>query len=203
MSVRYPVNEIFFSIQGEAHLRGFQMAFLRLAGCSVGCPECDTNYAAKSTHDARDLSFRVLEEIPSSVKDRWVWITGGEPTDHDLVPLIRELRARGLSVAVATAGHKRFTPTVDWLSVSPHKAEDFSQRYGHEIKLVDGLHGLDLDEFVGEHRDGYTDFWYRYVQPLSVDGVEQPDSLARCMDFLDRHPNWALSRQDHLAIGVR
>jgi organic radical activating enzyme len=197
------VSEIFWSIQGESHLRGFQMAFLRLGGCSVGCPECDTAYAAKSTHDARELSFRVGDMIPSSAKDKWVWITGGEPQDHDLVPLIRELRARGLSVAVATAGHKRFTPTVDWLSVSPHKAESFVQRYGHEIKLVDGLHGLDLFEFVAEHKDGYTDFWYRYVQPLSIDGVEDPASLKRCMEFLERHPNWALSRQDQHVVGFR
>jgi organic radical activating enzyme len=36
---------IFWSLQGEAHLRGFQMAFVRLAGCSVGCPQCDTDYS--------------------------------------------------------------------------------------------------------------------------------------------------------------
>ena len=112
------------------------MCFLRLAGCSVGCPECDTDYSVKSRHDPRELSFRVLEKIHSEVKDKWVWITGGEPTDRDLVPLIRQLQDRGLSVAVATSGHRRFTPTVDWLSVSPHQVEGFSQTYGHEIKGV-------------------------------------------------------------------
>lgn len=38
-------NGIFWSLQGEAHLRGFQMMFVRLAGCSVGCPMCDTDYS--------------------------------------------------------------------------------------------------------------------------------------------------------------
>lgn len=203
MPVQYPVTEIFWSIQGEAHLRGFQMAFLRLAGCSVGCPECDTDYSMKSKHYARELSFRVSELVPPSVKDRWVWVTGGEPNDRNLLPLIRELKARRLSVAVATSGHARFTPTVDWLSVSPHTIENFTQTYGNEIKLVDGLHGLDLEEFLAAYPDGTTDFWYRYVQPLSVDGVEDPESVARCLAFLERHPNWALSRQDHLAVGKR
>lgn len=36
--MKYPVAEIFFTIQGEGHLRGFQQTFIRLAGCSVRCP---------------------------------------------------------------------------------------------------------------------------------------------------------------------
>ena len=179
------------------------MCFLRLAGCSVGCPECDTDYSVKSRHDPRELSFRVLEKIHSEVKDKWVWITGGEPTDRDLVPLIRQLQDRGLSVAVATSGHRRFTPTVDWLSVSPHQVEGFSQTYGHEIKLVDGLNGLVLEDWWQQYPDGLTDFWYRYVQPMSVNGVEDPASLERCLKFLRDHPNWALSRQDQHMVGFR
>lgn len=44
--MKYPLslNPIFWTIQGEAHLRGFQMCFVRLAGCSVGCEHCDTDY---------------------------------------------------------------------------------------------------------------------------------------------------------------
>jgi hypothetical protein len=109
---------------------------------------------------------------------------------------------------VATSGVKRLVPVVDWLSVSPHSADPakFQQRYGNEIKLVDGLNDFSLDEWYEVFPDNKTDFMYRYVQPLWVgdasSGQEDPDSFKRCLDFLRRHTNWALSRQDHKIWGV-
>ncbi len=48
--MRYPLapDPIFWTLQGEGHLRGFQMAFIRLGGCSVGCVQCDTYYKVDS-----------------------------------------------------------------------------------------------------------------------------------------------------------
>jgi 7-carboxy-7-deazaguanine synthase len=198
---RYPLapDPVFWTLQGEGHLRGFQMAFVRLAGCSVGCHECDTDYRVDSRATAEEIVDRVIDVMPPGDRDGWVWITGGEPTDHDLRPLLSSLKARGLSTAVATSGVRRFIPPVDWLSVSPHSAarELFQQRYGSELKLVDRLNGLDLEHWAEQNPDDESDFMYRYVQPSSRDGVEDPDSLARCLAFLRRRPRWALSRQDH------
>lgn len=196
--MRYPLspNPIFWTIQGEGHLRGFQMAFVRLAGCSVGCPQCDTDYRVDSRADESKIVERVVAVTPTS-RDRWAWITGGEPTDHDLVPLLRALRTAGFSTAVATSGLNRLIHPVDWLSVSPH-GNPMLQRYGQEIKLVDGLGGLDLEQWHAENSDDTTDFMYRYVQPLSIGGVESKSSLERCIAFLSTRPNWSLSRQDHI-----
>jgi 7-carboxy-7-deazaguanine synthase len=188
---------VYWAHQGEGHLRGFGMVFIRLAGCSVGCKECDTDYSKHRTHEASTLAWLANNAISIKVKDRWAWITGGEPADFALTPLINALHEQRFSVAVATSGHKRLIPPVEWLSVSPHDPMQFVQRYGNEIKLVDGLNGLDLEEFVRSHDDATTDFFYRYVQPMSVDGKEDPSSLERCKRFLLHHPNWALSRQDH------
>lgn len=201
---RYPIapNGIFWSIQGEAHLRGFQMAFVRLAGCSVGCPQCDTSYAVHEKLHPGEVLSRVNKVSPQGDRDRWVWVTGGEPTDHDLRPLLDALKGGGCSTALATSGVHRAIPPVDWLSVSPHSADParFQQRYGNEVKLVDGLHGLGLEQWADQW-DREVDFMYRYVQPLSVHvggrWTEDPSSLARCLAFLKRHPRWALSRQDH------
>jgi 7-carboxy-7-deazaguanine synthase len=194
----YPLakNGVFWTLQGEGHLRGFQMAFVRLAGCSVGCAECDTDYGVDSRVSADGIVARLGDVTPEQSRDRWVWITGGEPTDHDLVPLIRALRASRFSIAVATSGSRRMIPPVDWLSVSPH-GNALAQRYGSEIKLVDGLGGLDLEYWNTENPDESNDFMYRYVQPLSIGGVESKSSLQRCLDFLRTRPNWSLSRQDH------
>lgn len=203
--MRYPLspNPIFWTFQGEGHLRGFQMAFVRLAGCSVGCTQCDTNYSVDSRASVDDIVERIRAVSPAGDRDGWVWITGGEPTDHDLRPLLRGLKAAGFSTAVATSGANRLIPPVDWLSVSPHAVDPakFQQRYGNELKLVDGLGGLSLLDWHHLWPDSQTDFLYRYVQPMWVGdahtGHEDPESLERCLSFLQRNPRWALSRQDH------
>jgi 7-carboxy-7-deazaguanine synthase len=206
MTTRYPLspNPIFWSLQGEGHLRGFQMAFVRLAGCSVGCAQCDTDYRVDSRATADEIVERVIDAMPVGDRDAWVWITGGEPADHDLRPLLRVLKERGFSTAVATSGSKRLIPPVDWLSVSPHGVDraKFQQRYGSELKIVDGLNGLDLEQWVAQNPDDTNDFMYRYVQPLWKDDAEDAASLDRCMAFLKRRPRWALSRQDHKHWGV-
>jgi len=193
MTKTYPIVEIFFSIQGEGHLRGFQQTFVRLAGCSVGCPECDTDYGRRETLTAKQIADRAASITPKMI-DPWVWITGGEPADHDLRELLAALKAKRFSIAVATSGQKRMIPPVDWLSVSPHRT-DFVQRYGNEIKIVPGLNGVSLTEW--EESLAKTAFMYRYVQPLWKNGGEDAHSLSECVAFMKTHPDWALSRQDH------
>ena len=41
---KYPIIEIFDSIQGEGLNLGKQATFIRLAGCNLNCPWCDTNW---------------------------------------------------------------------------------------------------------------------------------------------------------------
>ena len=187
---------IFWSLQGEAHLRGFQMAFVRLAGCSVGCPQCDTDYSLHERLTVDGIVARVREVTPAS-RDQWVWITGGEPADRNLLPLLTGLKRAGFSTAIATSGKHRVIPPCDWLSVSYHGGYPLLQKYGNEIKLVDGLNGMDFDDFLSQYPDEHTDFLYRYVQPLWRDGAEDVASLRRCLEWLRSHPNWSLSRQDH------
>lgn len=196
--MKYPLapNAVFRAIQGEGHLRGTQMVFVRLAGCSVGCPECDTDYSVARRADTSEIISEIREVMPDSAREKWVWITGGEPADRPLGPLIRNLRRGGYSVAVASSGSTRISEPVDWLSISPH-SPDFAQKFGHELKLIDALNGVVLEE-AARNIEASTDFFFRYVQPLSLpDASEDPASLARCIQFLHRHPNWSLSRQDH------
>lgn len=197
--MRYPLarNAIFWTIQGEGHLRGFQMCFVRLAGCSVGCPMCDTDYRRAEFASAEEIAARADEMIPPSASNRWVWLTGGEPTDHDLGPLLDAFRARRLSIALATSGHRRVAHQVDWLSVSPHDPAKWAQTSGSELKIVPGLNGFGIDAFRAAQPDDRTDFAYRYVQPLSLEKREDPESLQACLAFVRANPDWRLSRQDH------
>lgn len=197
--MRYPLtsNPVFWTIQGEGHLRGHQMCFVRLAGCSVGCPHCDTDYRKQEFATEEEIAQRVDEVTPKAARDRWVWVTGGEPTDHDLTALIAALRDRRFSIALASSGHRLVTAEVDWLSISPHDPARWVQTTGHEMKIVPGLNGFSIEDFRSAHPDEQTDFRYRYVQPLSLGKQEDPESLRTCLEFARANPNWSLSRQDH------
>ena len=41
------VHSIFYTIQGEGPFCGTPAVFIRLAGCNLQCPSCDTNYTSK------------------------------------------------------------------------------------------------------------------------------------------------------------
>jgi 7-carboxy-7-deazaguanine synthase len=197
--MRYPLatNPIFWTIQGEGHLRGMQMCFVRLAGCSVGCPGCDTDYRKQEMATPEEIAARADAVVPHAARERWVWITGGEPTDHRLDALIEALRARRFSIALATSGHREVQAQVDWLSVSPHDPQKWVQLSGSEVKIVPGLNGFAIEDFVQARPDEQTQFTYRFVQPLSIGKQEDPESLRTCLEFVRAHPNWRLSRQDH------
>lgn len=196
--VTYPLapDGIWWTIQGEGHLAGQAMAFLRLAGCSIGCPACDTDYRVAERATLFEIVNRVGEVTPPNARDRWVWITGGEPSDHDIRPLCLALKREGHLVAVATAGERPLTDPVDWLSVSPHRAGRLRQQFGHEIKIVRGLHpDGTFEQLVAEAEAG--DYWFRYLQPLAG-----PASFD-CVAWVLAHPGWGLSEQRHKAWGLR
>lgn len=42
---KFPVAEIFDSIDGEGKRTGYMAVFVRFAGCNIRCTYCDTAYA--------------------------------------------------------------------------------------------------------------------------------------------------------------
>lgn len=116
-----PLNELFETVQGEATYTGMPSVFVRLQGCDVGCPWCDTKHTwavdplkkvgleevLGKDHDSDSYNLigpGHLIELISMHKARHVVITGGEPCMHDLGPLSFGLIARGFSVQVETSG---------------------------------------------------------------------------------------------------
>jgi 7-carboxy-7-deazaguanine synthase len=187
-ALKYPLapQGVFWTLQGEGALAGEPMAFVRLAGCSVGCAECDTDYRVTRWVVLEELVCEIQAAVPEGFTWPWVWITGGEPTDHDIAPLVDALRTVGFRVALATAGTKP-TPGVDWLSVSPHSV-DVVQRHGHEIKVVPGLNGLTW-EALAEIK--HWSFPWRFIQPLW--GAD----VTPYIEFVKTNPGWRLASQAH------
>lgn len=187
--MKYPIapNGIYWSIQGEGALLGVPMNFVRLAGCSIGCPECDTDYSVAERLSVAEIVER-LQRLP---RTDWTWITGGEPTDHEIAPLVGALKLEGY-VALATAGvSKAPLGRPNFVSVSPHgKPQDLVLSSGSQLNLVVGLNGLSLYDW----RDFHTErFGHCFVTPC--DG--KPETLEACLGWVRANPKWRLNIQAH------
>ncbi len=109
---------LFRSLQGEGPWAGRPEVFLRLAGCSLGCPWCDTREAwerppsfpvAGGGEEANPVeagrAARLVEEAASSFA-LWISLTGGEPLEQAafLQALLPLLRNKGFLLHLETAG---------------------------------------------------------------------------------------------------
>ncbi|MBL7574839.1 7-carboxy-7-deazaguanine synthase [Peptoniphilus asaccharolyticus DSM 20463] len=100
--MKYDINEIFYSIDGEGPNSGKLSVFIRLNYCNLRCVYCDTGYAL-----GRKDNFYTLEEIVEQVESygiKSVTITGGEPLEHDLKPLISRLLSLEYEIDIETNG---------------------------------------------------------------------------------------------------
>lgn len=96
------VHSIFPTIQGEGPFAGHPAIFIRLAGCNLQCPQCDTEY----TDGAEDMDPEsILDDILDMAHaERLVVITGGEPLRQDIAPLCHTLLDAGFQVQIETNG---------------------------------------------------------------------------------------------------
>jgi organic radical activating enzyme len=200
--VIYPITEIFESLQGEGHFVGYRMTFVRLARCSI--KHC---HIRKECDEApwREKESLSETEIAKRVKAGVVCITGGEPTDHDLLPLISVLRDRGCRVHLETSGVRSVAGyPLEWLTVSP-KTNDYVQRTGHTLKVVVRPEWTESEawNFI-QNMDEGTEFFHRYLQPLTIDGraANTANVVSLLMGDRNRDGRWALSNQAHRSWGL-
>ena len=140
---------MFATLQGEATFAGTPSIFIRLQGCDVGCPWCDTKHTW-NLDTSKQIDFvqlmqlaQLLQDSPEIDKDQDKWayanadelatfienkysqighvvITGGEPAIYDLRPLCTSLEAMGKQVQIETSGTEDLLVSVDtWVTLSP------------------------------------------------------------------------------------
>ncbi|MBN2711126.1 MAG: radical SAM protein [Planctomycetes bacterium] len=98
------IVEVFRSIQGESTFAGLPFAFVRLAGCDVGCDWCDTAYARDPSGGKERTVPQLLEEVDALGMTR-VCITGGEPLMQAAMPhLAYCFTQKNYTVLVETSG---------------------------------------------------------------------------------------------------
>jgi 7-carboxy-7-deazaguanine synthase len=120
------VNEIFWSAQGEGMHSGTSSIFVRLAGCSLRCPYCDTRRAWSRGRrlETAEVAAAVAGLKADAPQARLV-ITGGEPLEQDLGGLLADFRRRRHFVALETNGLHFQDLAIDWWTVSPKDAAGY------------------------------------------------------------------------------
>lgn len=219
----YPVNDIYASIQGEGVKTGTPMVFLRLQGCDVGCPWCDTKETwtvdplqkARSIKDvlgkspvwtmqkAEKIAWHIARNFPNF---EWILLTGGEPSRYDLAPLVDQLHEAGYKVAIETSGTALgfLRAGVDWVCVSPKigmpgglDVHPDAVAAAHEIKWVLGkeLDLARLEEFKDKY--AFSPHCVISLQPVSQSPKATKIAITACLER-----GYHLSIQVHKYIEV-
>lgn len=97
------VNSIFHTLQGEGPCAGMPAVFVRLAGCNLQCPECDTEYTKRRSLPISTILCE-MEEARGEFPTKLAVITGGEPFRQPLRPFVNALRLKGWVVQIETNG---------------------------------------------------------------------------------------------------
>lgn len=193
----YKVNEIFYSLQGEGRWMGRPAVFVRMSGCNLKCPFCDTDFRGYSEMSADDILSRCLEE---GGECRFIVLTGGEPSLQVDEQLIATLHQAGYYLSMETNGTHAIPEGIDWVTCSPKV--DFTEGGEPIVKQVDELKLI----FDGEHQisDHGIASTFRYLQPCDV-GNDSRNYLIlnECIKYIKAHPEWQLSVQMHKIVGIR
>lgn len=115
------VHSCFYTLQGEGPFTGQAAVFLRLAGCNLQCPWCDTEYTSyRHRLLPHVICALILEAIPQPINGNpVVVITGGEPFRQNLVPLLQALDRRGYRVQIESNGV--LPPPPGWHTLNRHR----------------------------------------------------------------------------------
>jgi 7-carboxy-7-deazaguanine synthase len=219
--MQLPLNEFFKTIQGEGSKTGTPSTFLRLQGCEVGCPWCDTKYTwdmdrfailhdvvAKTSGDHR-FAWASLKDLLALIgTDRThVVITGGEPCKYDLRELTGTLIDLGHSVQIETSGTERvqasnetfvtLSPKIDMPGGKTIKAEAVERADEFKMPVGKMADVLKLDALLASRRAawGPGDVW---LQPLS----ESRKATELCREVAALR-GWRVSLQMHKQADVR
>jgi len=141
-SKTYPVAETFLSFQGEGLHSGRRAYFIRLFGCGVKCPWCDSRSAWEGS-PAETVSAKELAARAKSSGAEFAVITGGEPCIHDLSALLAELSKNKIAAHLETSGTLPVTESSGaafaWVALSPKlfaPARADALRRADELKMI-------------------------------------------------------------------
>jgi len=216
-SKTYPINEVFYSIQGEGLHVGEPAVFIRLAGCNLDCPFCDTQHTAavqKTVGELFNDARNACAEHGVDLLDSRIIVTGGEPllhadsfffeavncwthkqvcieTNGTIAPDRRnQLLSKKLDVTISPK-----TPpsrqVCEWLALRA-RPMTLKLLYIHKERTA-------FEQMVKDWLGFGFSNWY--VQPCM--GQDEEDNTHGAIAWVKKHPGWKLSVQVHKILGIR
>ncbi len=200
-----PVVETFHSLQGEGLHAGRSAFFIRLGGCAVACPWCDTKHSwPAEAHPQQSLATLAAEtETAAEAGAAFVVITGGEPLHHHLGPLCQALEPSGLPLHLETSGVDQLSGRFAWITLSPKSHRPPSTELlaaCQELKVV--VHEAADLAFAAAMAPAASAAGNQPVLLLQP-GWDSPAGQALAIDYVRRTPQWRLSLQSHKLLGLR
>lgn len=203
----FRVNEIFLSLQGEGANAGKAAVFIRLSGCNLRCPFCDTDFKEHIVMDVPTIINHVRESCNGYTMPRWCVITGGEPSLQPIQALVEPLHELGMKVAVETNGTREIPSEIDFVTVSPkfpfvekEQHADVVLKRANEVKVV-MTEGISVETIRGYEA---IKAGHYFIQPCDTgDAAKNKAIMQRAVEFIKYHPNWQLSLQQQKILNVR
>ncbi|WP_049971100.1 7-carboxy-7-deazaguanine synthase QueE [Haladaptatus cibarius] len=117
-----PINELFYSLQGEGKLAGVPTVFVRTSGCNLRCWFCDSYHTSWEPTHAQMTISEIVDEVESYDANHVV-VTGGEPLVHEETSILLDrLSDAGYHTTVETNGTLFRKTAIDLASISPKLA---------------------------------------------------------------------------------
>lgn len=195
----YPINEIFYSLQGESFHTGTPCVFVRFSGCNLRCVFCDTEH--QTSHPM--TSDEIVNEVMGYSNAQMIVLTGGEPSlfvDDELLCALKA--AVGLPVAIETNGTRPIAADIDWVTLSPKIGLEGGDHEPCVLTRCDELKVV----YCGQDLQPYSTIQtkYRFLQPCYCDDPERRKAnLDACVEAVMKNPGWRLSLQIHRVLGIR
>lgn len=207
-SLTYPVVEIFKSLQGEGFNTGRPVVFLRMGGCNLACPWCDTDY--------NDYTMVSISSIVAQVEEfniKSLLITGGEPlVIKGLKTLVERFKLLGYWIGVETNGvsvvEQGILNLFDYIAVSPKAC--------YAALYYNGSAVTEADEVRIVAEDNVLEFCHMistlikadhyYISPCERDGIMCVEQCIRVLGELNQSGgdiDWLLSMQTHKLCGIK
>lgn len=200
-SISLPVNEIFYSLQGEGGQTGLPVIFIRLSHCNLRCSYCDTSFSTYTIYSLQEL-LAALQRYPSH---NILW-TGGEPTLHLTSEIVAFFKAQGYRQSIETNGTNPVPEGIDYITCSPkpeafaHLSKNFPQGVNEwRFPFGEGI-PLPPDRLLLPKAENY------FLSPIWANDKainEQTEALNSCINYILKHPEWKLSVQLHKLLGFQ
>lgn len=226
------VNEIFETIQGEGSFTGTPSIFVRLQGCPVGCPWCDTKHTwdinpedevssnaifVKSGDSPSYFTTQSEALLPLLIQQGYtakhIVITGGEPCMFDLREFTSIAQKAGFSTQIETsATYEILCHSDTWVTVSPK----INMRAGMPIlsqamqRANEIKHPIAMQKHIDEldallQCENILDRSHSQAHTAPIIYLQPISQQARATELAVQtciERNWRLSVQLHKYIGV-